>query len=85
MRTWSHRWSLVARRLARMVRTRWRPIFLVTGGLLIVMSIVLPITVAFVPGMLVVGLAVPDGRPNGYPAAMVRMWAWLHEGQPNHP
>ena len=85
MRTWSHRWKLAARRLIRIMRTRCRPVFLVSGALLIVISILLPIMVAFVPGMVLVGLGVPDGRPNGYTAAMVRMWAWLHEGRPNHP
>jgi hypothetical protein len=64
--------------LARTVRTRWRPIFLVTGALLIVMWMMLPSTMAFVPGMLVLGLSVPDARSDTGlftpPTAMVRGW-----------
>jgi hypothetical protein len=61
------------------VRTRWRPIFLVTGGLLIILWMAQPSTMAFVPGMLVLGLAMPDGRSDAgmfsHTAAMVRAWS----------
>lgn len=71
-------------RLARTVRIRRRPLFLVTGMLLIVVDIMRPGTMAFVPGMLVVGLGVPDGSPHSPTFAMVRTWAWLHEGRTGH-
>ena len=65
--------------LAWTVRTRWRPIFLVTGGLLIVMWMMLPSTMAFVPGMLVLGLSAPDARSDTGlftpPTSMVRAWS----------
>src|SRR5215470_2053404 len=50
------------RKFSRTVRTRWRPIFLVTGGLLLVSGILLPSTIAFVSGMLALGLSAPDVR-----------------------
>ncbi len=72
--------------LARTVRTRWRPIFLVTGGLLIILWMAQPGTMVFVPGMLVLGLAVPDGRSAAGmfspTAAMVR--AWSRESHADH-
>jgi hypothetical protein len=64
--------------LAWTVRTHWRPIFLVTGALLILMWMALPSTMAFVPGMLVLGLAAPDARSDvglfTPTTAMVRAW-----------
>jgi hypothetical protein len=71
-------------RLARTVRTRSRPIFLVTGMLLIVVDVIRPDTMAFVPGMLIVGLGAADAGPHSPTFAMVRMWAWLHEGRVSH-
>jgi hypothetical protein len=60
------------------VRTHWRPIFLVTGALLIVLWMMLPSTMAFVPGLLVLGLSAPDARSevglSSPTTAMVRMW-----------
>jgi hypothetical protein len=60
-----------------MVLTHRRPVLLITGALLIVIWMVLPSTMAFVPGMLVVGLGAPgDGPLPGLlspTAAMVRM------------
>jgi hypothetical protein len=44
-------------RLARGLRARWRSMFFVTGGALIVAGVVLPSGAAFVPGMLVVLIA----------------------------
>jgi hypothetical protein len=65
--------------LAWTVRARWRPIFLVAGALLIVTWMVLPSTMAFVPGMLVLGLSAPDARSDTglftLPTAMVRAWS----------
>lgn len=76
----------VVRWLAWTLQTHWRPIFLVTGALLIVMWMALPSTMAFVPGMLVLGLAVPDSRSDTGlftpTTAMVR--AWLHERKADH-
>jgi hypothetical protein len=66
------------------VRVRWRPIFLVTGALLIVAALVLPSAVAFVAGMLVLGLSAPDALPWTPTTAMVRMWGSLHKGQADH-
>lgn len=41
------------RRLALTVRARWRPMFLITGAILTVVGVVLPSSMAFVPGLLV--------------------------------
>jgi hypothetical protein len=78
----SHRWNLVVRRLARTVRARWRPLFLVTGALLMVVGVVLPGTMAFVPGMLVLGLSAPDAQPLTPTTAMVR--GWLPKSKADH-
>ena len=71
-------------RLARKVRIRRRPVFLVTGILLMGLEVIRPGTMAFVPGMLMVGLGVPDARPLDDTFAMVRTWAWLHESRAGH-
>jgi hypothetical protein len=71
-------------RLARKVRIRRRPVFLVTGMLLMGLEVIRPDTMAFVPGMLLVALGVPDARPLDDTFAMVRTWAWLHEGRVRH-
>ena len=63
--------------LGWMVLTHRRPVFLVTGVLLIVIWMLLPSTMLFVPGMLLVGLGAPGASPlpGGLSptAAMVRM------------
>jgi hypothetical protein len=66
------------------VRSHWRPIFLVTGVLLMVAGLMLPSAVAFVAGMLVVGLSVPATRSHSPTAAMVRAWASPRKGQADH-
>ena|SRR5215831_5377734 len=66
------------------VRARSRPIFLVTGALLMIIGLMLPSAVAFVAGMLVVGSSVPAARLHSHTTAMVRTWAWLHKGQADH-
>ena len=71
-------------RLARKVRIRRRPIFLVTGMLLMSLEVVRPDTMAFVPGMLLVALGAPDARPLDDTFARVRTWAWLHESRTGH-
>jgi hypothetical protein len=71
-------------RLARKVRKHRRPVFLVTGFLLIVLEVIRPETMAFVPGMLLVALGAPDARPLDDTFARVRTWAWLHEGRTGH-
>jgi hypothetical protein len=72
--------------LAWTLRTHWRPVFLVTGALLIVIWMALPSTMAFVPGMLVLGLAAPDARSEAGllspTTAMVR--GWLHGRKADH-
>jgi hypothetical protein len=71
-------------RLARKVRIRRRPVFLVTGMLLMALNVIRPDTMAFVPGMLLVALGAPDARPLDDTFARVRTWAWLHESRPGH-
>lgn len=70
--------------IAWAIRARWRPIFLVTGGLLMFTGLMLPSAVVFVAGLLAVGSSVPDGRPGSHTAAMVRGWARPSEGRADH-
>jgi hypothetical protein len=48
-------------RLARIIRARWRPAFVLTGALLIVIGVMLPSLTAFFFGPLVVLFAMPKG------------------------
>jgi hypothetical protein len=41
-------------RLPRVMRTRWRPVLLLAGGLLAVAGVILPSSLTLIPGMLVV-------------------------------
>jgi hypothetical protein len=70
--------------LAWTVRAHRRPIFLVTGLLLMAIGLMLPSAVIFVAGMLVVGLSVPAAGPRSPTAAMVRGWTRPHQGQAGH-
>jgi len=97
MRMRSLRWNLVvwkpytgpadpfgAPRLARFawtVRTRRRPIFLVTGALLMITGLLLPSAVAFVAGMLAVGLSTSGAPLGSHTAAMVHGWGRPRQGQ----
>ena len=67
--------------MAWAVRARWRPIVLATGALLMVLGLMLPSTIAFVAGMLVLGLSAPDVRPYSHTAAMVRAWTSPRKGR----
>jgi hypothetical protein len=71
-------------RLGRTVWIRRRPLFLVTGMLLMALDVIRPDTMAFVPGMLVVALGAPDARPLDDTFARVRTWAWLRESRTSH-
>jgi CHASE2 domain-containing sensor protein len=73
------------RRFARTAATRRRPIFLVSGALLLVIGMLLGSSVAFVIGMLVIGSAAPDVGSQSHTAAMVRTWMWLHRDRTDHP
>jgi hypothetical protein len=63
------------------IRTRWRPIFLVTGALLMVAGLALPSAVAFVAGMLVLGSSTSGALMGSHTAAMVHGWERPHQGQ----
>jgi hypothetical protein len=57
-------------RLARLARARWRPVLLATGALLVVIGIVLPSGWAFVPGLLVLLVAMlTEAEPSPCQAA----------------
>jgi hypothetical protein len=68
-----------------LARTRWQPIFLVTGASVFVIGLMLRNSVAFVSGLLVMGSAVSDTMPHSPTAAMVHMWMSLHKGRAGHP
>ena len=73
------------RRIVRLVRTRSRPLLLAVGALLIIMSMVLPSSIAFVAGMLVIGLAAPDALPWTSTTAMVHLWESSRKNRADHP
>jgi len=72
-------------RVARTARIRWRPVFFVTGALLMIFGLELPGAAGFVPGMLILALSLPDARPHSPTTAMVRAWEWLREDRAGHP
>jgi hypothetical protein len=67
--------------MAWAIRARWRLIFLATGTLLLVLGLMLPSTIAFVAGMLVLGLSAQDARSYSHTAAMVRAWTSPGKGR----
>ena len=74
--------SVIGMRLfARTARTRWQPIFLVLGALVLVIGLMLRSSVAFVLGMVVVGSAASDIGSHSPTAATVRTWMWLHKSR----
>ena len=70
--------------MAWAVRARWRPISLTAGAVLMVLGLMLPSTIAFVAGMLVVGLSAPDARTRSHTAAMIRAWTPAHKARNDH-
>lgn len=67
------------------VRAHWRAIFLVGGALLMVTGLMLlPSTVTFIAGVLMVASAAPTTGGRSPTAAMVRAWGWRYKGQPDH-
>ena len=68
--------------MAWAVRTRWRPIVLITGALLMVTSLMLLFsTVGFIVGLLLVAASAPAPGAHSPTTAMVRTWQWLDKGQ----
>ena len=72
------------RRIVRLVRTRRRPLLLTIGALLIVLSMALPSSIAFIAGFLVIGLGAPDALPCTPTTALVRLWEAPRTSQSDH-
>jgi len=68
-----------------LARTRWQPIFLITGALVFVIGLMLRSSVAFVSGMLMMGSAVPGTAAPNPTAARVHTWMWLHKSRTGNP
>ena len=60
-------------RLARTTRARWRSVFLVTGAALVVVGVVLPSGAAFVPGLVVLLIALLKGAERSHCRAAAQM------------
>jgi hypothetical protein len=60
-------------RLARGMRARWRSVFLVTGAALVVVGVVLPSGAAFVPGLVVLLIALLKGAERSHCRAAAQM------------
>jgi len=62
-------------RIAWALRTRWRPIYLVTGALLVVIGVVLPSGGAFLLGLIVLLFALLRGPSRSHCRAADQMTA----------
>ena len=71
--------------IARLIWPRRRLICLMAGLLLLFGGMALPSVVAFVCGLLVVGVSAPRALPGTPESAMVRSWQWLDRHQAGHP
>jgi hypothetical protein len=91
VRSWRLRWWLRTGALLsvigirRLARTRWQPIFLVTGALVFVIGLMLRSSVAFVSGMLMMGSAASDTALPDPTAARVHTWMWRHQSRTGNP
>ena len=91
VRAWRFRWWLRTGALLsvigirRLARTRWQPIFLVTGALVFVIGLMLRSSVAFVSGMLMMGSAASGTALPDPTAARVHTWIWLHKSRTGNP
>lgn len=72
--------ALIARAIARAAWARRRLISVAVGLLLFGAGLMLPSTVAFVAGILVMGSSAPPALPTPE-TAMVRTWRWLYQHQ----
>jgi|HubBroStandDraft_6_1064221.scaffolds.fasta_scaffold25249_5 hypothetical protein len=72
-------------RTVRMLRIRRRPLLLTIGALLIVISMALPSSIAFIAGFLVIALGAPDALPCTPTTALVRLWEAPRTSQSDHP
>jgi hypothetical protein len=59
--------------LVRTMRARWRSVFLLTGALLVIVGVMLPSGGAFVPGLLVLLVALLRGAESGHCRAATQM------------
>lgn len=71
--------------IARLIWPRRQLLCLIAGLLLLVGGMTLPSVVAFIAGLLVVGLSAPRALPGTPESAMVRTWQWLDRRQTGHP
>jgi DUF1707 SHOCT-like domain len=76
--------KLIARATAWRPWAWQRPVFLVTGALLLFAGMMLGSTVAFICGMLLVGASAPDASPCSPTTAVVRMWQSLYKSRVHH-
>lgn len=72
-------------RTVRMLRIRRRPLLLIAGALLIVVSMALPSSVAFIAGFVLVGVGAPDALPWTPTSAMVHLSSAPPSSQAHHP
>lgn len=70
--------AMLLSRLARTAQTRWRTMFLLTGGLLTVIGIALPNGAVLAPGILIllIALLTQTETPGCRAAAQLTQWHW---------
>jgi hypothetical protein len=86
LRRWLHTGALLSvLGIRRLARTRWQPLFLVTGTLVFVIGLIMRSSVAVVSGLLVIGSAAYDTALPSPTAATVRTWMWLRKSRTDDP